>query len=433
MATNPAKIDNPDKIGIGTWDIDNLGTALQHVEGLGFSWYYNWQVTPLWDSTFGRATLSADFVPMVWGANQTNPGVLSTAANSGAGALLGFNEPDHPGQSNLTVEQALALWPQLMATGLRLGSPGTTIDGALGADSWTARFMLGVETQGYKVDFLAVHYYSTNKDVGAFQTFLENVYNAYGLPIWVTEWALVDWSNPKRFSLEETAAFAFEAAHMLDDLAFVERHAWFAAYEGGDGWYINTQLFDKNGGLTPVGQVFAQLLEPPIAPTNSQPSKTVSAAEVLQLFHIMTGSTPDEATVKNAVSLISDLTEKVGSVSAWGSFAASLADSAFATKFQSQLSPQDLATFIESVTSQVFGEVINTAAIEKSLLIYQDYFAMTPVDSDPTGEVRAKGYFIGDMLHQASDIAFGPYHQAGQQFVAGVAAGTHHYGDPLFV
>jgi hypothetical protein len=253
-------IDNPEKIGIGTWDLDSQGTALAHVEGLGFGWYYNWHPKALWDASGGADLLSSEFVPMIWGSSDVNSASLDYITQSSAKTLLGFNEPDHLNQANMSVDEALALWPELMSTGKRLGSPGTTPEGAFGEDSWLARFLQGAHNKGYQVDFAAIHYYTVDMDVAAFKADLESLYDAYGLPIWVTEWALVDWGNPDRFTLEETAAFAREAIHMMDDLPFVERHAWFGAYEGGDNWYINTELFDSQGQLTAVGHVFADAL-----------------------------------------------------------------------------------------------------------------------------------------------------------------------------
>lgn len=43
--------------------------------------------------------------------------------------LLGLNEPDMAGQSNMTAEQALDLWPRLMAAGKVLGSPAVATGG----------------------------------------------------------------------------------------------------------------------------------------------------------------------------------------------------------------------------------------------------------------------------------------------------------------
>lgn len=251
------QIDNIDKIGIGTWDFDAQGTALADVEEMNFGWYYNWRYDPLWDSRGGANSLSSKFVPTIWGRNEVDPALLDQIAKSSADALLGFNEPDNKSQADMSVEEALALWPELMATGLRLGSPAPTTEEAVGENSWLGQFMAGAEKLGYRVDFMAVHYYSDDLDVTAFKAYLEGLHEAYGRPIWVTEWALVDWENPDRFTQEEISSFALEAIHMMDDLAFVERHAWFGAYSGGDGWHINTELFDSAGQLTAIGDVFA--------------------------------------------------------------------------------------------------------------------------------------------------------------------------------
>jgi hypothetical protein len=53
---------------------------------------------------------------------------LSAATASGK-TILGFNEPDLAGQANMTVGQALDLWPRLQATGRRLGSPAVAYGG----------------------------------------------------------------------------------------------------------------------------------------------------------------------------------------------------------------------------------------------------------------------------------------------------------------
>lgn len=195
------------------------------------------------------------FVPMVWGA--TAAGGVDTGGLAGEPVVLGFNEPDLRAQSNLTVAQAIALWPDLMATGARLGSPAVATSHTLGSTSWLGKFMAQANAAGLRVDFIAVHYYSTNPDVAAFKTWLTKVYNTYKLPIWVTEWGLVDFTNPDRFTATETAKFFTDGTLMMDGLGFVEKQAWFGLHDGLDGLNIHTHLIDDAGQLTPVGQAFA--------------------------------------------------------------------------------------------------------------------------------------------------------------------------------
>jgi hypothetical protein len=253
-------IENPEKIGLGTWDKDALGTALNDVDRVGFDWHYNWSERSLWDVD-ATPELSS-YVAMIWDEQDATAAALAQAKASGATTLLGFNEPNHPGQANMSVEQALALWPQLQASGMRLGSPAATQDQTLGPASWLGRFMAGAQQQGLRVDFVAVHYYSETGDVAEFKAFLEAVHAQYRKPVWVTEWALADWSNPSRFSAAQQAAFARAGTEMMDDLPFVERQAWFAAYEGGDGWNLNSGIIDAAGQLTLVGQTLAELANP---------------------------------------------------------------------------------------------------------------------------------------------------------------------------
>lgn len=212
-------------------------------------------------------TLPALYIPMAWGA-QDATGDLRAAAD--AGVLLGFNEPDHRTQADISVAEALALWPRLEATDARLGSPATTTPQTLGSGKWLPRFMAGAEAADLRVDFVAVHYYTPTPDIGAFRHFLERVHAAYDRPIWVTEWALLDWSNTGRFSFADTARFLREGALMMDELPFVERHAWFGLYDGLDGIHARTHLVEADGTFTSVGEAFRALTavrEPAPPPT----------------------------------------------------------------------------------------------------------------------------------------------------------------------
>jgi hypothetical protein len=80
------------------------------------AWYYDWR--PVSDVLDPPRNIQ--FIPMIRGRNNLNAADELAAKNSGAGILLAFNEPD--GQSNMTVEEALAARPQLEALHMVLGS-----------------------------------------------------------------------------------------------------------------------------------------------------------------------------------------------------------------------------------------------------------------------------------------------------------------------
>ena len=136
--------------GVSTWEFGPIPAGLKAV---GASWYYNWSPT----NASMPGPSGVEFVPMIWGADAVNDRTLATAKAEGD-VLLGFNEPDLGEQANMTVERALELWPRLEATGMRLGSPAVAWGGA-DAGGWLDRFMTGAKEGGYRVDFIALHWY----------------------------------------------------------------------------------------------------------------------------------------------------------------------------------------------------------------------------------------------------------------------------------
>lgn len=251
------EINHPQKIGIGTWEVTHDENDLRRMENLRFNWYYNWKTIPLWAP--GTPTRLTPFIPMIWDETHVDEVVPQQE-----GILLGFNEPDLASQAGMSVDQAIALWPKLVATGLRLGSPATISNG-VPAQSWLGQFMSRAHTLGYRVDFITVHYYSRTGSVADLKAYLIALHDTYHLPLWLTEWALVDWSVAGKFTAAQNAAFLSEALEMLDDLPFVERHAWFAIPSKGGA---HSGLYDANGTLTVVGDVFWQILFVPRAPDN---------------------------------------------------------------------------------------------------------------------------------------------------------------------
>lgn len=246
--------------GVGAWE-NSRYTMLEWIEDQdGLAWYYNWRADQIWHP--GGQRRSVEFVPMIHSADNVRDRIQSSRR---ASALLAFNEPDGRSgdhQAGMTVAQAIALWPLLEARGLRLSSPATTRGGTLGARSWQRRFMNEVEARGLRVDFMAVHYYSTNGNVNEFRNWLIAVHREYKRPIWVTEFAYIDWNRPQRATYEQNANFARDAIEMMSDLPFVERHAWFAANPYPWGSLVpKINLVDDNLRPTPVGIAFDETLK----------------------------------------------------------------------------------------------------------------------------------------------------------------------------
>ena len=252
---DPTVIENRSKIGLGVHEVMPPGyeSEMEYYNTLDAGWYYDW-----WHSPVAGAT-DMDFVPMIWGDHVTTDALQEAVANSTTGDLLGFNEPDIKNQADMTVERAVKLWSSLENTGLRLGSPATGRR-VLSDDSWFARFMAEAKAKDLRVDFIALHPYTTNPDVDALEDYIIAVYEKYKLPIWITEFALVDFGDWSRFTYEDNAKFLTQAFQMLDDLIFVERYAWFAPSPNGDGLGIKTSFLDPEGNRTAVGKAYEDLL-----------------------------------------------------------------------------------------------------------------------------------------------------------------------------
>jgi RNA polymerase sigma factor (sigma-70 family) len=217
------------KKGVSVWKFDGLKAALGDV---GAQWYYNWAP----DNNDMPGPAGVEFVPMIRAKADVTDASLKQAKGEGT-ELLGFNEPDMSGQADMSVADALAAWPQLQATGLRLGSPSV----AYGGDTpggWLDQFMSGAKDKGYRVDFICLHWYGSDFGPAAVDQFLgyvDAVHKRYGKPIWVTEYGLTNFSgSPKYPTAAQEVAFIQGSTAGMQSRSYVERYAWFALPAVGD-------------------------------------------------------------------------------------------------------------------------------------------------------------------------------------------------------
>jgi hypothetical protein len=215
------------KKGVSTWAFTGLAGAVKDV---GASWYYNW------GTNNDAMPAPAEFVPMIWDENVDTPANLAKVKTEGK-TLLGFNEPDMSGQADMTVDQALSLWPDLQSTGMRLGSPAVAYGGDT-AGGWLDRFMTGAKQRNLRVDFITLHWYGSDFSdaaVGQFMGYVKAVHDRYNLPIWVTEYGLMNFSGTPKFpSTAQITAFITNSTKQLQAASYVERYAWFSLPAVGD-------------------------------------------------------------------------------------------------------------------------------------------------------------------------------------------------------
>lgn len=223
---------------------------------LNNTWFY------LWNNN-GVSSIDLEYAPMSWGAGgaDSDADIEIYKNKYKATQMMGFNEPDdcnaQSGQFNnlCQTDVAVGFYKNLMKTGLRMVSPAGREEAPFG---WLKEFHDKANLQDIRLDVIAVHWYdwgsnpqnSPNADANQifnrFKNYLTNVYNLYGLPIWITEFN----ANPNR-----TNAVNFQfmqlALPYLESLDYVERYVWFQPSSG------NADYYDGSGNLTNVGNFYA--------------------------------------------------------------------------------------------------------------------------------------------------------------------------------
>lgn len=240
-------------IRVVPWNwVTKKGTGFYY--DLDAGWYYNWNLN-------GNPQPNTEYVPMAWGASGAFPSAISQMiAKKKTTHVLGFNESDNcadqSGQYNNLCQPAVAVayYENLMSLGVRLGSPAPREDGPSG---WLKDFNTIAKAKDVRFDFVAVHWYDWGSNPAStpnatpqeifnrFKSYLQNVYNIYKLPIWITEFN----ANPNRPNVTQEG-FLTLALPFLDTLSYVERYAYFQPSSN------NANYFDAGGALTNIGTLY---------------------------------------------------------------------------------------------------------------------------------------------------------------------------------
>ena len=229
-------------------------TWASKVSALNVKWHYSWGVDAAIVEPAG-----VSFVPMIWGKWSLEKSLLIVDSLARAGKvkhLLGFNEPDGKEQANLTVEEALTYWPQLMKLNIPLGSPA-----CVHADNdWMKGFMAKVGEKGYRVDFICVHWYGS-ANAQSLIDHLKSIHDLYQRPIWLTEFAPADWSasSPAASKVTKALALTFmqQILPALEKLDYVARYSWYSSSPESAA-LGNSALFDNAGKLTVLGEHYSK-------------------------------------------------------------------------------------------------------------------------------------------------------------------------------
>ncbi|RMY88735.1 hypothetical protein D0864_06586 [Hortaea werneckii] len=192
------------------------------------SWGYNWFSRRYSDASVTcKYNPAIDFVPLLYSGASSLTSIWADNVRKeidlGATAVLGFNEPDacfEGASACMSVSEAVDVWQDYIepfAGTVRLGSPGVTNAGS--GFEWLDQF-IGNCTD-CTIDFIAIHWYANMYAFGYLQSYVQQAYERYGKPIWLTEFGY-DYSEgvPTEAQVQ---GFLKQAVTWLDEQDYVER------------------------------------------------------------------------------------------------------------------------------------------------------------------------------------------------------------------
>lgn len=216
-------------------------------EPLNTTWCYNWDAgINIWD----------DREYVTQHHHEGWPGIVDVGNNGTSACILGNNEPDNTGDAREqvnTVDEVLATWPEMMATGRRLGSPAMS-----GNMNWLYAFIDSIDARGWRCDFVVMHCYWYS-DWPSWLATLRNVYNRTKRPIWITEMNYgANWTGwPGADTSGSAANFNIERQHLGPVVDGLEETPWLERYAVYN-WVQDCRSVYLNGKLTPMGEYYAQ-------------------------------------------------------------------------------------------------------------------------------------------------------------------------------
>ena len=218
-------------------------------EPLNTTWCYSWDAgINIWD----------DREYVTHHHHEGWPGIQDVGKNGTSPNILGNNEPDNTGDDREqvnSVAEVLATWPEMMATGRRLGSPAVA-----GNYAWLYEFMDSIDARGWRCDFVAVHAYWYS-DWSSWNSQLSGIRNRTGRPIWITEMNYgANWTGwPGSDRTGSANNYNIQMQHMrpildgLENTSWVERYAYY-------NWVEDCRMvIDGNMKLTPIGEYYANI------------------------------------------------------------------------------------------------------------------------------------------------------------------------------
>ncbi|KAF8919269.1 hypothetical protein CPB85DRAFT_1278314 [Mucidula mucida] len=209
-----------------------------------------------WSSYPVPAASAAGFnvIPQLWGDRDIDDFVKNIGQYTTPTWILGMNEPNESGQSNMTPDHAVELWWKYMepqrANGHKLISPA--VSGSPEGFEWMKEFF--AKCDGCHIDMVATHWYDVKS--ADFITYQEQYHDQFGLPIIVTEFACQNFNGGAQCSSGDIWDFMTTVTSWMDGTDWIANYCYFGAMHDMFNVNYDNQLMASDGTPNALGWRF---------------------------------------------------------------------------------------------------------------------------------------------------------------------------------
>ncbi|GJE84661.1 glycoside hydrolase family 128 protein [Phanerochaete sordida] len=238
--------DGSGKLGLA-WP-NGPTTDLQFYATNAAGWVYSWSpYTP--DPNHQYPNLQ--FMAQLWGDDQVTD--FESVVKAGyANYILGMNEPNESGQSNMTPEHGADLWKQHIepkrSMGYKTCSPATSSNP--NGFTWVAN-MLQACNGGCTFDCIAIHWYDVKAD--DFKAYATKWHDTYNMDIFITEFAPQNFNGGAQPSTGDVWAFYQEVMPWIMSTPWIKGAFPFGFMHDMSNVIAADQLMGTDGKPTDLG------------------------------------------------------------------------------------------------------------------------------------------------------------------------------------
>ena len=257
------------------------------LQASGASWYYTWGTGPANPGNF-----NANFYPMFWDAPSQS--IINSVVATHPQYVLGFNEPDNPTQSNMTVAQAIASWKMISSSfagsSTQLVSPA--VEDTTTGHQWLESFMSQAKADNLQVNAVAFHWYddgnplTPQQDAADFLNSIAWYHNTFNLPVFITEFAVYDWGGGYTTAQMQTGEEQFLniVIPQLDALSYVAGYSYY-------NWFSGLPLYSTQSGTSGNPDVPTPLAYTYIGAVGTGTTANISGENLGEHVAYLTGGT----------------------------------------------------------------------------------------------------------------------------------------------